>query len=156
MPPRVSLHLLKPLADADPIPDARAFAASLARAGAARGQVSLILTGSEELHRLNRDFRGKDRPTDVIAFDYRETGGREPETVHIGAGDSRSLIWGDVYVSADAAEAQARERGIGAAEEATRLFLHGCLHLLGYRHDTPADHRRMESAQEAMLASLLS
>jgi probable rRNA maturation factor len=133
----------------------------------ANGEVALILTESDELHRLNRRFRRKDRPTDVLAFDYAEDGTAPatPDAVphrsiygdvsdRADAVPHRS-IYGDVYVSADAANRQAQERAIAPTEEAARLFLHGCLHLMGYRHDTPAALGRMLSLQEKLLADLL-
>lgn len=65
-------------------------------------------------------------------------------------------IWGDVYVSAEAAMEQARERGIPPREELARLFLHGCLHLLGYRDGTRAERARLEAVQESLLPHALA
>jgi rRNA maturation RNase YbeY len=116
----------------------------LARSGAAAGEVHLILTDRAELRRLNRRFLGRDGETDVIAFDYLE-----------GLPEHAGRIWGDVYVNGDAAREQARERRIPVREELARLFLHGCLHLLGYRDGTPVERARMEVVQESLLADLL-
>jgi probable rRNA maturation factor len=157
MPPRVTLHRPRPVPEARALPSPRAFERLLARSGVRGGEINLILTDADELRRLNRRFLGKDRETDVIAFDYLTeeadpTGARADRASSPG----RDRLWGDVYVSRDAALAQARERGIPLREELARLFLHGCLHLLGHRDGTRAERARMEAAQEALLRELLS
>ncbi|MFN2431777.1 MAG: rRNA maturation RNase YbeY [Gemmatimonadota bacterium] len=145
MPPTVSLHLPSRLPEAGELPPARAFARVLGRAGAATGEIALVLVDAGEIRRLNREFRGKDRATDVLSFDYREPG------------DGRDVrdVWGDVYVSDEAARDQAHERGIPFPEELARLFLHGALHLLGFRDDTPQELERMTGVQEELLEQLL-
>jgi probable rRNA maturation factor len=142
MPPTVSIHLLKELPEAEDLPSGDAFARVLARAGASGGEVNLILTGAAQVRRLNREFRGKDLATDVLAFDYGEDRGR-------------GRIWGDVFVSAEAARRQARELRLDVLEELARLFLHGCLHLLGHRDTSPGERARMEALQESLLPELL-
>ncbi|MBA2563806.1 MAG: rRNA maturation RNase YbeY [Gemmatimonadetes bacterium] len=143
MPPIVCLHLLNPLPEAGDSPRPRDFARALAAAGAEAGEVNLVLTTAEELQRLNRTFRRRDRSTDVLAFDYRETA-------------SEGALWGDVYVSAEAVLEQARERGIPPREELARLFLHGCLHLLGHRDHAAQERKRMLAVQEALLPGILA
>lgn len=102
----------------------------------ARG-VGVLLTGDAELHELNLRYRGKDRPTDVLAF---------PD-------DDEYL--GDVAVSVERAVAQApRFHGTPEAELA-RLLAHGLLHLLGYDHHSPWDGRRMKAAERRALAHLV-
>lgn len=169
MLPRVTLHLPRPLPEAGPPLRSRAFARALARAGARGGEVNLILTDAAEVRRLNREFLRKDRDTDVIAFDYTEPersfeprrNGRHPglpesPSAPPRASAVRRSIWGDVYVSEEAALEQARERGIPPREELARLFLHGCLHLLGYRDGTRAERARLETVQESLLAHALA
>jgi probable rRNA maturation factor len=167
MPPKVSLHRLTTPPEARRLPGARAFARILARAGAASGEVALVLTDARHVRRLHREYAGEDRDTDVLAFEYaapvrngraapRE---RAPQAAarRRAAGPSRrgAAVHGDVFVSADAARRQAEERGLPPREELARLFLHGCLHLLGWRDATPAERRRMEAVQEALLPELL-
>ena len=147
MPPRVFLSLLRPVPEARPRLSTRRFAEVLEEAGARAGEVNLILTSAAEVRRLNRRFLGKDRETDVIAFDYTETA---RDGVQPGS------IWGDVYVSAEAALGQARERAVPVREELGRLFLHGCLHLLGHRDGTRAERALMEDVQETLLPALLA
>jgi probable rRNA maturation factor len=152
MPPRVTLHLLRRHPEVRALPRPEAFARALARAGANAGEVNLILAGADLVRRLNREFRGKDRDTDVLAFDYREPAGAGPRPTR---GTPDAGIWGDVFVSAEAAAAQAGERDIPVREETARLFLHGCLHLLGYRDGTPAQRKRLEAVQEILLPQVL-
>jgi rRNA maturation RNase YbeY len=166
MPPKVSLHRLTTPPEARRLPGARAFARILARAGAASGEVALVLTDARHVRRLHREYAGEDRDTDVLAFEYpapvgngrarRERAPRAPARRR-GAGrpGRGAAVHGDVFVSADAARRLAEERGLPPRVELARLFLHGCLHLLGWRDATPADRRRMETVQEALLPELL-
>lgn len=98
-------------------------------------EVSFVLTDDESVHRLNKDYRGKDRPTDVLAFAMHEGefGGL--------AGD----VLGDVIVSVPTATKQAVSRNIHVLDEVTMLLAHGLLHLLGWDHDTVAKDRRMRA-----------
>jgi len=122
--------------------DARCLLAALREVDA---ELTVTLCNDAEIHRLNRDYRGKDRPTDVLAFAMRE-GPRIP-------GDEAVL--GDVVISLETAARQARDHRVSAAEEVRMLLIHGVLHLLGYDHErSPADARRMK-AQERMLLQAL-
>jgi probable rRNA maturation factor len=95
-------------------------------------ELSIVLTGDDQIKILNRIYRKKNRPTDVLAFSQLE--GRA-----IG---SRRLL-GDVIVSVPTARRQAEERGVDVAAEVTMLLAHGLLHLLGWDHETPAKDRKM-------------
>jgi probable rRNA maturation factor len=92
------------------------------RAAKLRGAVTVLVTSSTELRRLNHRFRGKDKPTDVLSF--------PAEMV------SRGRFAGDVAISADIAAKNARQLGHSAAEEIKILVLHGLLHLAGYDHES--------------------
>jgi probable rRNA maturation factor len=91
-----------------------------ARALRASGEVALVLAGDGLLHRLNRDYRHRDRPTDVLSFP--------------GAGAGEGL--GDVVISVPTAERNARRLGRSLAQELDVLALHGFLHVLGHDHET--------------------
>ncbi len=91
-----------------------------ARALRVHGEMALVLAGDGLLHRLNRDYRGKDRPTDVLSFP--------------GEGGEAGL--GDVVISVETAERNARSGGRTLARELDVLALHGFLHVLGYDHET--------------------
>ena len=98
-------------------------------------EVSLLLTDDRELHGLNRDYRGKDRPTDVLAFALDDA----------GDADAGMGPLGDVVVSVERARAQARSRRTTIDEELELLVVHGTLHLLGYDHDEPEAARIMRN-----------
>ncbi len=113
----------------------------------AHAELSVTLVDDGEIHRLNRDFRGKDRPTDVLAFAMRE-GARV-------AGDHALL--GDVVISLDTAARQARRRRVSTADEVRTLLVHGVLHLLGYDHErSAAEARRMRAMERQLRAALLT
>lgn len=92
----------------------------------ARGEVSVTCLPADEIASINREYLGRDGPTDVVAF---ELGGDE--------------LLGDVYVCPEVAERVAREEGVELREEIARLVVHGVLHVLG--HDHPEDESRWDS-----------
>lgn len=109
-------------------------------------QVSLLLTNDAEIHSLNRQWRHKDRPTDVLSFSMREGGGI-PEQVVGG-------LLGDIVLSMETCERQAEEKGWSIQEECSFLILHGILHLLGYDHERDEDHVVMEARTQEIWAQL--
>lgn len=110
----------------------RAVEVTLAFEGAPDREVSLLLTDDVEIHQLNRDYRHKDKPTDVLAFALDESG------------ESYGPL-GDVVVSVERARAQARSRRVELDHELELLVVHGTLHLLGYDHEAPEEARRMRA-----------
>jgi len=98
-----------------------------------RAELSILLTDDEQMKRLNGVYRGKDRPTDVMAFAQRE--GEHSERA--------GRLLGDVVVSISTASRQAKERGVALSDELTMLLAHGLLHLLGWDHQTVVADRRM-------------
>jgi rRNA maturation RNase YbeY len=122
--------------------DARQILAAL---GETSADLTVSLVDDAEIHRLNRDFRGKDAPTDVLAFAMRE-GLRV-------AGDDREL--GDVVISVDTAVRQAARRRVTPAAEVRTLLIHGILHLLGYDHERSAVEARRMRRTERTVASVL-
>ena len=107
-------------------------------------ELSLALVDDAEIRRLNRDYRGKDRPTDVLSFSLRE-----------GEFGEVSSAIGDVVISLDTARRQASERRSTLAGEVDRLLVHGILHLAGYDHEvSPREERRMKRKEREMLALL--
>lgn len=108
-----------------------------------RAELSILLCGDTEIHALNRAYRGKDKPTDVLAFAMRE--GPEGER----AGD----VLGDVVISIETAARQAEEREIPLITEVFNLLAHGLLHLLGWDHQTAAEDRRMRREVERLVSA---
>jgi len=102
-----------------------------------RGEIALVLAGDRLLHRLNRDFRGKDRPTDVLSF----------------PGDGGEAGLGDVVVSVETAERNARALGRTLPQELDVLALHGFLHVLGYDHE--ADDGTMDRLERRLRKRIL-
>jgi probable rRNA maturation factor len=109
-----------------------------------RAELSVLLCGDAEIHALNRDYRHKDRPTDVLAFALREGVGGEL------SGD----LLGDVVISLPTAVRQAREHGVSTRAEVWMLLAHGVLHLLGWDHRTDAEDRRMRAEVDRLLAAV--
>jgi probable rRNA maturation factor len=109
----------------------------------AEGDLTIVLTDDEQLHRLNRDFLGIDAPTDVLSFPASET---DPET---GA-----AYLGDILLSVPRADAQAQSAGHSLADEARLLVVHGVLHLLGHDHAEPEEKEKMWKAQGEILDEL--
>jgi probable rRNA maturation factor len=105
-------------------------------------EVSVLLIDDEAIQALNRDYRGVDAPTDVLAFSQLE--GED-----FGA-DGENVL-GDVAISVEMAERQAREHGHGIDDEMDLLLAHGLLHLLGYDHEKPEDEKRMFARQKELL-----
>ncbi|HEV8523777.1 MAG TPA: rRNA maturation RNase YbeY [Terriglobales bacterium] len=94
------------------------FARRARRAAGLKGEVNVLVTGSAEIRRLNRRFRKKDEPTDVLSF---------PAADGISAGD--------IAISSEIGAVNARRLGLSPAEELKILILHGMLHLAGYDHE---------------------
>ena len=110
-----------------------------------------MFTDDREIHRLNRDYRGKDKPTDVLSFPQLEDAGTRL-TAFPGA--ARSL--GDLVISIPTARRQAIEYKHSFEREMLRLCVHGILHLMGYDHEnvSAAEARRMVKTEDAVLDSL--
>lgn len=109
-------------------------------------EVSVTFVDDSRIHELNLEFRGKDRPTDVLSFPLLEGDAlaAEPE-----AGMPRML--GDIVVSVETAKRQAAEYGHSLEREIGFLLIHGLLHLLGEDHETPEQEDRMRERQRQVL-----
>lgn len=114
----------------------------LAALGLEGAELSVALVDDAAIHALNRDYRGKDRPTDVLAFAMEEG---EPTPAPRGAKGQPARVLGDVIVSIDTAGKQARKRRRPLLDEVTMLLAHGLLHLLGYDHETDEEEREMKA-----------
>ena len=104
---------------------------------------SIIFVEDEEIHALNRDYRGVDRITDVISFAFEDTG-------EILYNEIRML--GDIYICIPQMKRQAESYGHSEKRELSFLAVHGLLHLLGYDHMNEEDEKEMFSLQELILS----
>lgn len=138
------------------VPDARARCRRLAQAALAAGgaverlgpaqsgELSLVLGDDVLLRQLNREFRGIDKPTNVLSFAVMDG---EPQPV------ARPVVpLGDVAIAYETTASEARAQGKTLAEHLSHLVVHGILHLLGYDHLVKAQAKEMESLETAVLA----
>ena len=116
-------------------------------------EISLVITGQEQIQALNRDYRGKDQPTDVLSFAMQETKeGEEPEAF-IGPPDGL-LHLGEVIISYPQAVLQAAEKGHSLKKELAVLIVHGVLHILGYDHEKEEMEPAMSAREKSILGLL--
>ena len=109
--------------------------------------VSVIFMDDKQIHELNRDYRGIDRPTDVISFALRDD---------TSEGDYVAEELGDIFINIDAARRQAVEYGHSEKREICFLFAHGLLHLCGFDHMNPEDEKEMIEYQKKILDPVVS
>jgi probable rRNA maturation factor len=107
--------------------------------------VTLLFTGDEDIRALNRDWRGKDKPTNVLSFPVASDAVLPP-------GEEDML--GDIALAFGTVAAEAEAQGKSMADHTTHLIIHGVLHLMGYDHETDAEAREMESLETAILKEL--
>ncbi|WP_298092714.1 rRNA maturation RNase YbeY [uncultured Sphingomonas sp.] len=114
-------------------------------------EISVRLTSDEEVHHLNRQYRGKDKPTNVLSFPMVQ-----PDLIETVSqnSDDGELLLGDIVMAHGVCVAEAAERGIAVETHATHLMVHGVLHLLGYDHMDDDEAEAMEAIERDALASL--
>lgn len=107
-------------------------------------EVSVVLADDAAVQALNRDHRGKDRPTNVLSFPpaYSPPAGVGPRPL------------GDVILALETVRDEAAKQGKSAADHLRHLVVHGILHLSGYDHETEAEAEEMEDLERTVLASL--
>lgn len=110
-------------------------------------ELSLTFVDNEKIHEINREYRGIDRPTDVISFALEENTEGEMEII----GQDMPRVLGDIIISIPRAKQQAEEYGHSFMRELGFLAVHGFLHLLGYDHGTKEEEQQMFSRQEEIL-----
>ncbi|MFO8073481.1 MAG: rRNA maturation RNase YbeY [Polyangia bacterium] len=106
-------------------------------------ELSVLLTDDAGIRELNRDYRGLDRPTDVLSFP-------QPEDWPSAPGEP--AILGDVAISTETAARQAAERRCTLLQETTELLIHGVLHLVGYDHEGEKEAEEMQRRADEMAA----
>lgn len=116
--------------------------------GVENGEVSVTLTNNAYIHTLNKEYRGIDRPTDVLSFALNES--EEPEMLD---GPEVNVL-GDLIISVERAEEQAADYGHSLRREVAFLTVHGMLHLLGYDHMEEDERAEMEEEQRFVMEKL--
>ena len=110
--------------------------------------ISVTFVDNEFIHKINREYRKIDRPTDVISFAFMDGDENKDKIFH----SKQMVVLGEIYISFDKAREQATAYGHSLDRELRFLFVHGLLHLLGYDHMTAEDEKIMFSLQEEILA----
>ena len=126
------------------VPHARSFArwanaacaAGIARSRSQATELTIRVVGAAESRRLNRTWRGKDKPTNVLSF------------------TADAPVLGDLAICAPVVAREAREQGKSPAAHWAHMVVHGVLHLLGYDHENDRDAERMEARETKILAQL--
>lgn len=122
---------------------ARSLLAAVGRPGS---ELSIALVDDAEMRDLNRTWRGRDRPTDVLSFSLLEGEGQA----------HRGTLVGDVVISVETAAAQAARRHRALDDEVLRLLVHGLLHVLGHDHEREDEARLMEAEERRLLRTVAS
>ena len=114
-------------------------------------EVSVRLTSDEEVHALNRQYRQKDKPTNVLSFPMVQ-----PDLIDTISqnSDNGEVLLGDIVLAHGVCVAEAAERGIPVEAHATHLMVHGVLHLLGYDHMSDDEAEAMEDIERQALHGL--
>ena len=113
-----------------------------------KSEMSLLMTGDEQIRELNLKYLEEDRPTDVLSFPLNEQLDAAPVFLNISDG---KVHLGDIMISYPTAARQAEEHHHSVEREITILLIHGILHLLGYDHDIPAHKQVMNEREKVIL-----
>jgi len=141
----------------------RALCRAILAAHGRQANLSLCYVDDAAIRTLNRQYLGRDETTDVLAFPLDDPAEGVPRPNSFGrAGAAASgahpakdeSLLGEIVISAEKAQAEARRRRIPVARELALYTAHGLLHLLGYDDHTPAERRRMRRAERAALAAI--
>jgi probable rRNA maturation factor len=114
-------------------------------------EIAVRLTSDEEVQTLNRQYRQKDKPTNVLSFPMVQPDLLETVTQN---SDDGEVILGDIVLAHGVCVAEAAERQVSVEDHATHLIVHGTLHLLGYDHMGDAEAEAMEEMERAALDQL--
>ena len=112
-------------------------------------EVSVLLTGDDEVRRLNAQWRDKDKATNVLSFPMID-----PDDLHAARFVDREMLLGDIVLARGICAAEAAQKDVTIEEHATHLLVHGTLHLLGYDHEDECDASEMEGREIRALGRL--
>jgi probable rRNA maturation factor len=123
----------------------KAVRAAAIAASTPRAELAIVLTDDSAIHALNRDWRGQDKPTNVLSFPAARTpaGGRPP-----------AIVLGDIVIAYQTTAREARTERKPLANHLSHLAVHGFLHLVGYDHEVLRDAKAMESLEVEILDDL--
>ncbi len=102
------------------------------------GELSLVLADDAFIQNLNHQFRGKDKPTNVLSFES----------------DDEDGYLGDIIIALETIQREAEEQGKSLSDHFSHLVIHGCLHLMGYDHEKEEEAQEMEAREIELLAKL--
>ena len=112
-------------------------------------EVSVRFADDAEVRQLNRQYRHKDKPTNVLSFPMVQ-----PDLIEALSNDDGEQLLGDIILAAETCAGEAVEKGASVADHATHLIVHGTLHLLGYDHERDDEAERMERLERTVLEGL--
>jgi probable rRNA maturation factor len=113
-------------------------------------EISVLLTGDEEVRALNGQWRGKDKPTNVLSFPMVQ----KDLIDGLANSDDGEVLLGDIVLARGVCEAEAAQKGVSVEDYAAHLLVHGTLHLLGYDHADEAGAADMEAREGRALKRL--
>jgi probable rRNA maturation factor len=145
-PPHIDIQMQSSLWNAQPLASQTVREAVDAAAGALStegGEVSILLTDDSEIARLNRDWRGIDKPTNVLSF---------PASSHRASQGEKLL--GDIVIAYETLEREARDESRDFLHHLAHLVVHGFLHLIGFDHETNAQAEEMEGLESSIMMRL--
>jgi probable rRNA maturation factor len=143
-PPHIDIQVQSPLWNAQPLAEQTIRDAISAAAGALSivgGEVSILLTDDSEIARLNRDWRGIAKPTNVLSF----------PASRVGQGDK---LLGDIVIAYETLERESRDESRDFLHHLAHLAVHGFLHLIGFDHETDAQAEEMEGLESRIMMRL--
>jgi len=129
--------------------------AILALCGLKDVELSILIVNNQRIQGLNKQYRGINKPTDVLSFPMMGTEFNSVPPVQPEGLSAQPLLLGDVVLSMEKIESQAREQGHSAECELMMLLTHGILHLIGYDHErSPQEEQRMRKKEGVILAKI--
>jgi probable rRNA maturation factor len=143
-PPHIDIQVQSPLWNAQPLAEQTIREVISAAAGALStegGEVSILLTDDSEIARLNRDWRGIDKPTNVLSF----------PASRVGQGDK---LLGDIVIAYETLERESTDESRDFLHHLAHLAVHGFLHLIGFDHETDAQAEEMEGLESRIMMRL--
>jgi len=143
-PPHIDIQVQSPLWNAQPLAEQTIREVISAAAGALStegGEVSILLIDDSEIARLNRDWRGIDKPTNVLSF----------PASRVGQGDK---LLGDIVIAYETLERESTDESRDFLHHLAHLAVHGFLHLIGFDHETDAQAEEMEGLESRIMMRL--